>query len=213
MPQPHNVLRLNLLFLGLTAIFVGYFVVWLPGPGVGLQLIGIEVGEWIKFLGAGAGRNWFYWPPIVMGTVLALLAGMWPNDRIQTWLARGLAIALALLAFPAVAAIQLEPRSEWLARLVAIGWVFAVAGLGAIMSRRVGDARPLWMVMAIVALSGALLPTMQYFAVRPLVEAALHRSLGIGAGVWLNAGGSLLVLTVALLEFLAASQTKRTAAA
>lgn len=213
MPYTRNVLRLNLLFLGLTAIFLGYFVVWLPGPGVGLQLIGIEVGEWIKFLGVGASRNWFYLPPIVMGTVLALLAGMWPNGRIQTWLARGLAIALALLALPAVAAIQLEPRSEWLARLVAIGWVIGVAGLGSVISRRAGDARPLWMIIAIVALLGALLPTMQYLAVRPLVEAALHRSLEIGVGVWLNAGGSLLVLAVALLEFRAASQTKRTAAA
>lgn len=213
MPYTRNVLRLNLLFLGLTAVFLGYFVVWLPGPGVGLQLIGIEVGEWIKFLGVGASRNWFYLPPIVMGTVLALLAGMWPNGRIQTWLARGLAIALALLALPAVAAIQLEPRSEWLARLVAIGWVIGVAGLGSVISRRAGDARPLWMIIAIVALLGALLPTMQYLAVRPLVEAALHRSLGIGVGVWLNAGGSLLVLAVALLEFRAASQTKRTAAA
>ncbi|MBP6015940.1 MAG: hypothetical protein KA586_04410 [Candidatus Promineofilum sp.] len=208
-----NTYRLNLLFLGLTAIFVGYFVVWLPGPGAGLQLIGIEIGEWIKFLGVGAGRNWFYLPPIVIGTVVALLAAMWPNSRIQTWLARGLAIAAALLSFPAVAAIQLEPLSEWLARLLGIGWVIGIAGLGAIISRRSGDTRRLWMIVAIVALTGAFLPTIQYLAVRPLVEAALNRSLGIGAGVWLNAGGSVLVLVVALIEFRAASQTKRTAAA
>ena len=43
--------RLGLLALGLTAIFIGYFLVWLPGPGAGLSLIGVEVGEWIKFLG------------------------------------------------------------------------------------------------------------------------------------------------------------------
>ena len=213
MPQSRNIFRLNLLFLGLTAIFVGYFIVWLPGPGAGLQLIGIEIGEWIKFLGVGAGRNWFYLPPIVMGTIVALLAAMWPNTRIQTWLARGLAIAIALLAFPAVAAIQMEPRSEWLARLLGIGWVIGLAGLGAIMSRRAGDVRWLWLMVAITALVGALLPTMQYLTVRPLVEAALHRSLGIGPGVWLNAGGSLLVMAVALVEFRAASQTKRTAAA
>ncbi len=213
MPQSRNIFRLNLLFLGLTAIFVGYFIVWLPGPGAGLQLIGIEIGEWIKFLGVGAGRNWFYLPPIVMGTIVALLAAMWPNTRIQTWLARGLAIAIALLAFPAVAAIQMEPRSEWLARLLGIGWVIGLAGLGAIISRRAGDVRWLWLMVAITALVGALLPTMQYLAVRPLVEAALHRSLGIGPGVWLNAGGSLLVMAVALVEFRAASQTKRTAAA
>ena len=85
-------IRLNLLFLGLTAILAGYFMVWLPGPSAGLQLIGIEVGEWIKFLGIGAGRNWFYLPPIVIGLTLALLAATWPNGRIQTWMARGLAV-------------------------------------------------------------------------------------------------------------------------
>lgn len=213
MPHTHNVLRLNILFLGLTAIFVGYFVVWLPGPGAGLQLIGIEIGEWIKFLGVGARRNWFYLPPIVIGTVLALLAAMWPNSRIQTWLARGVAIVVALLAFPAVAAIQFEPRSEWLARLLAIGWVVGVAGLGGVISRYANETRWLWMMVAVVGLAGMLLPTMQYLAVRPLVEAALNRSLGIGVGVWLNAAGSLLVFSVALLEGLATSQIKRTAAA
>ena len=69
------------------------------------------------------------------------------------------------------------------------------------------------MMVAVVGLAGMLLPTMQYLAVRPLVEAALNRSLGIGVGVWLNAAGSLLVFSVALLEGLATSQIKRTAAA
>ena len=36
-----------------TVILVGYLVVWLPGPAAGLQFIGVELGEWIKFLGVG----------------------------------------------------------------------------------------------------------------------------------------------------------------
>lgn len=195
--------RLNLLFLGLTAIFVGYFLVWLPGPATGLQLIGIEIGEWIKFLGVGRGRDLFYLPPIVLGLTLALLAATWPNERPQTWLARLIAVGLALLAFPAVAVIQLEPRGEWLPRLAMIAVVAVVAGIGALVARRNPRSLWPWLLIAIVALVGAILPTLQYVVVRPVVEEALRRSIGFGPGLWLNLVGSLIVAAVALAEFMA----------
>jgi hypothetical protein len=190
--------RLDLLALGLTAIFIGYFLVWLPGPGVGLSLIGVEVGEWIKFLGVGPRRNWFYAPPIVLGLLLALWTAAWPNRRARTWLARGLAVAVALLAFPAVAAITSEPRSEWLLRLALIGAVAVVAALAALWSARGGPVAWAWAVMAAVAVVGAAGPTWQYLAVRPVVAAALRQPVGIGVGVWLNALGCLLVAAVCL---------------
>lgn len=193
--------RLNLLFVGLTAVLLGYFMVWLPGPAVGLQLIGIELGEWIKFLGVGGRRDWFYLPPIMIGLVLALLAATWPNGRPATWLARGLAVAVALLAFPAVAAIQLEPRGEWLPRLLGIGVVIVVAGLGAVVAARAPDSHWPWLLMGLVALMGLLLPTIQYLAVRPVAEAIMRRPLGVGPGVWLNGGGALLVAAAAFLEW------------
>lgn len=204
-------IRLNLLFVGLTAILAGYLMVWLPGPSAGLQLIGIEVGEWIKFLGIGAGRNWFYLPPIVIGLTLALLAATWPNGRIQTWMARGLAIAAAMLAIPALAAIQLEPPSEWLARLLAIALVGVVAFAGAIPSQRWRDSDWIWLLVVAVALAGAIVPTVQYLIVRPAAEASLLRPVGVGVGVWLNAIGSLLVAAVALAEISRKRQTKKTA--
>jgi hypothetical protein len=180
------------LALGLTAIFVAYFLVWLPGPGAGLSLIGLELGEWIKFLGVGAQRNWFYAPPIVLGLLIALWTATWPNRRAGTWLARGLAVAVALLAFPAVAAITSEPRSEWLLRLALIGVVAATAVVAALVARRPGAAWP-WALMAVVALVGAVGPTWAYLAVRPVVGAALRQPVGVGAGVVLNALGCLLV--------------------
>ncbi|MBK7179447.1 MAG: hypothetical protein IPH82_20095 [Chloroflexi bacterium] len=45
--NPH--LPAALIALGLTAVFVGYLAVWLPGPAVGLQFLGVELGEWVKF--------------------------------------------------------------------------------------------------------------------------------------------------------------------
>lgn len=199
--------RRDLLALGLTAIFIGYFLVWLPGPGVGLSLIGVELGEWIKFLGFGPRRDWFYAPPIVSGLLLALWTATWPNRR-RTWLARGLAVAVALLAFPAVAAVSSEPRSEWLLRLALIGVVGLVAVATALpVARRV--TRWAWAAMVAVALVGAVGPTWHYLAARSVVAAALRQPVGIGPGVWLNALGCLLVAGLCLVELSRAGQKER----
>ena len=192
--------RQNVLFLGLMAMFVGYFLTWLPGPAAGLQIIGLELGEWIKFLGVGVSRNWFYLPPIAMGAIVALLAAMWPNNQWRTWLARLLAIAIALLAFPAIAAIQMEPRSEWLARLAAIGIVVIMAIGGGLIQRDDKAIRWVWLAIVIIAFLGGVLPMGQYFLVRPVVEGMLKQSLGIGIGIWLNLVGALLIGMIALDE-------------
>lgn len=205
--------RRTLLLLGLTAIFIAYFLVWLPGPGVGLQLIGIEIGEWIKFLGVGARRNLFYLPPVVLGLCLALWAAGWPNGRPRTWLARALAVGVAVLALPAVAAIQLEPPGEWVWRLGMIALVAVVATGGALLARRAAPAW-LWLLLAGVAAAGAVLPTWAYLSVLPVVREIMRRPVGVGVGVWLNVVGALLVAAVALAEWSAARRaTQKSAAA
>ena len=181
-------------------MFVGYFLTWLAGPAEGVQIIGLEMGEWIKFLGVGVGRNWFYLPPIAIGAIVALLAAMWPNDDWRTWLARFLAIAIVLLAFPAIAAIQMEPRSEWLARLIAIGLVVIIAIGGSLIKHRDSATWWAWLTIAVFAFLGGLLPTTQYFLVRPVVEGILKQNLSIGIGIWLNLAGALLVGTMAIYE-------------
>jgi len=201
-------IRLDLLILGLTAMFLGYFAVWLPGPGVGLQLIGVEIGEWIKFLGVGPRRDLFYLPPVAIGLILALWTALWPNGRWHTWAARVLAAAVALLAFPAVAAIASEPRSQWLARLLLIGLVIAASGLSAGLATRPPDRR-VWLAVALVAVAGAALPAWQYLAVRPVVAEVMRQPIGIGPGVWLNGLGGGLVAAVAMSEYLAGQQKRR----
>lgn len=203
----HPATRRALLMGGLTAIFVGYFLVWLPGPGVGLQLIGLELGEWIKFLGVGSRRDLFYLPPIVLGLLLVLWTMTWPPGWGRVWLMRGLAVAVALLAFPAVAAITLEPPDQWLLRLALIGGVALAAGLSALLPPRF--ARWAWLLMAVVAVVGALAPTWQYLAVHPVVGDILRRPVGVGPGVWVNALGCGLVAAVAAVEFTLAGHTKR----
>ncbi|MFQ5397968.1 MAG: hypothetical protein ACE5E7_00035 [Anaerolineae bacterium] len=195
-------IRLSLLNLGMTAVFVGYLSVWLPGPGAGLSFLGVELGEWIKFLGVGQNRNLFYLPPITLGLTLAVFTMSWERGRWQNWAARGTAVAVSLLAFPAIEAIRFEPQSEWLLRLELIGVVAATAVLGGVTARpqsKWGQWLP-WVVMALLGVIGALWPTWIYMTIRPVVSQAVGQPIGIGLGVWLNGLGHLLIAAVSLWE-------------
>ncbi len=187
----------SLLLAGLTAVFIAYFLVWLPGPAVGLQFIGVEIGEWIKFLGVGLGRNWFYLPPITLGLMLVLLTLTWPPRRWQNWIMRGLALTVSLLSFPAIEAIRFEAASEWRLRLLLVGGVGVVAILTGLAERWTLPGWLPWLLLAVLGIVGAVFPFWFYLQVRPLVSQAVGLPVGIGPGVWLNGVGHLLVTAVA----------------
>lgn len=192
--------RQSLLFAGFTAVFVGYFAVWLPGPAAGLRFIGLEIGEWIKFLGAGTSRNWFYVPPITLGLMLAVLTAGWRNGRWQTWLMRVLAVAVSLLAFPAVEDITGQFWHEYMLRVYLIGLVILAAGVSSLLAWQRPLHRSVWWLLALTGLVGAIGPTWYYLVARPAVSTVLGMPVGIGSGVWLNGAGHLLVTAVALLR-------------
>lgn len=193
--------------LGYTVILLGYLVAWLPNEAAGLSFLGLELGEWVKFLPqvrsgeVAADRNLFYLPPITLGLMLALWTMGWPNSRWQTWAMRGLAVLVAMLSFPAIEAVLEESPDQWLLRLVMILLVVTVALLMAFLprrSRRQGQAIQ-WGIMLVLALVGLTLPTWAYLAVRPAVTQVLAQEVGVGSGVWLNAIGHILVAAVALM--------------
>lgn len=187
--------RETLLPLGWTAILVGYLSVWLPGPSAGLQFIGVEIGEWVKFLPevqAGnvfPGRDAFYLPPITLALLMIIYSAKWPTKRWQTWAFRGLAILVSLLAFPSIDAIRREPSSEWALRL---GLIALVALLSVAMIW-LGQRFPRKWGMILVALVGLAIPSWAYLAVRPGVADLIQTPIGIGLGVWLNLLGHLLI--------------------
>lgn len=195
-------MRQRLFLLALTAILVAFFLVWLPYPAAGLSYIGLEMGEQAKFLPqvrsgeVAPDRSLFYLPPITLALLLLVLTTFWSRERWQTWAARAIAVALSLLAFPALEALGDPDPSEWLWRLLFIALVAVVAALTPWLSRRPAWLR--WAGAALVALAGALLPAWAYLAVRPLYAALLHEEIGVGPGVWLNLAGHLLALAVAL---------------
>ena len=190
----------TLLMLSFTAIFIGYLTVWLPGPGAGLSFLGIEMGEWFKFLGLGARRDLFYLPPITLSLMLAIWTITWTRQGWQAWLMRIIAVLISLLAFPAIEAIRFEAVSEWRPRLLLIGGVALVAVLSGLAERWTPPNWLSWLVLAIVGVVGAVFPFWVYLQVRPLVTLAVGLPVGIGPGVWLNGIGHLGVTAVSILR-------------
>jgi hypothetical protein len=191
-----------LLWAAFTLMLVGYLMVWLPQPVVGLSLIGLEMGEWVKFLpevqaGTLPDRNLFYLPPVLLGLMLAVWTVGWPNGRWQTWVMRGLAVLVSLLAFPAVEAIRFEPSDQWLLRIGLIGLVGVTAVLSSFM-----DRLPQWTLSALLlifALLSLILPTWAYLMMRPIIADLLRTEVGFGPGLLLHIVGNLLVVVTSVM--------------
>lgn len=191
----------TVLFAALTLVLVGFFMTWLDHGAAGLSFIGLEMGEQAKFLPqvrSGEiipGRSLFYLPPITVALILALITVYWPQGRWQTWVVRFLAIGLSLLAFPAYEALGTE-RAEWLWRVLMIGLVVVVVAVTPLLRKM--SAPMLWLLVALIALCGAFLPTWVFFEVRAAFSMLLREPVGIGCGVWANLIGHLLIAAIAL---------------
>jgi len=197
----------TLLLLGFTAIFTGYLSVWLPGPGAGLSFLGIEMGEWFKFLGLGARRDLFYLPPVTLALMLIVWTMTWPSKGWRAWEVRALAVLISLLAFPAVEDITGSVREQYILRVILIGIVVLTALLSGFWRLSTKQKRLPWILLAALGIVGALLPTWIYSVVRPFVSHIMGVSIGIGLGVWLSGVGHLLVTAVSLMQFTIARST------
>lgn len=189
-----------LLWLGSTFILAGYLMVWLPQPVVGLSLIGLEMGEWVKFLpqvqaGTLPNRNLFYLPPVLLGLMLAVWTAGWPNGRWQSWAMRGLAVLVSLLAFPSIEAIRFEPSSEWLLRLVLIGLVGLTAVLSSFLERLPQILPPV--LILFFALLNLILPLWAYLSMRPVIADLFQTAVGFGPGLLLHVVGTMLGVAAA----------------
>ena len=187
----------NLLVLGFTAVFIAYLMVWLPGPAAGLSFMGVEMGEWIKFMGMGVRRNWFYLPPITLGVMLAVWTVGWENGRWQSWVMRGVAVGVSLLSFPAFEDLRGQVSHEYLPRVEAIVLVVVVVVLSGVLGRWSLVVRWKWLVVVALGFLGMVMPTVVYGEVRTAISDVLGLPIGYGLGVWLNGMGHGLVTAVA----------------
>lgn len=206
----------TLLILAFTAIFIGYLTVWLPGPGAGLSFLGIEMGEWFKFLGLGGRRDLFYLPPITLSLMLAIWTVTWSRQGWRAWLIRGFAVLISLLAFPAIEDITGPVREQYTLRVWLIALVVVVALLSGFWHPAGKRQRLPWILLALLGLIGLALPTWMYMQVRPFASQIMGVPIGTGLGVLLNGLGHLLVMIVSLLQiraikrYLPAGQRQKT---
>jgi hypothetical protein len=191
--------------LGFTMILLGYFLVWLPQPVAGLSFIGLEMGEWVKFIPevrsgeVFPSRNFFYLPPILLGSMIAIWTAGWPNNRGQTWLARVLAVAVGFLALPAIESFSEESPGQWLPRVAMSGFVIIVVLVATYYSsRETMPATIPWLYFIILGMLGAILPVWTYLAIKPFVEILMGAGVGIGPGIWLNLLGNILLILLGI---------------
>ncbi|MBK7179448.1 MAG: hypothetical protein IPH82_20100 [Chloroflexi bacterium] len=155
-----------------------------------------------QILGVGQNRDLFYLPPITLGLMLAVWTMVWPNGRWQTWVARGLAVVVSLLAFPALEDLLGASREQYTGRIYLIGLVLAAALLSGLVGTKLAARRPWlpWLLLALVGLLGAAAPTWMYWQVAPYVGQVIGLPVGVGWGVWFNVAGHGLVTAVALWQ-------------
>lgn len=198
--------RRQIIILAFAIILAGYFLKWLPHPTAGLSFIGIDIGEWVKFLPEvragelGITRNAFYLPPITLSLMMVGWSLQWPARRWQNWAFNILALLISMLSLPSIEAVVGEPTSEWLARILLVSLVvLAVAAsyFSKFFSRKV-LTKVQWFSFLALGLIGAIFPTVTYLMIREPVSNLLRESIGIGPGVWLNAVGHLLLVAISL---------------
>ena len=188
---------------GITAVFLGYLSVWIPGPAAGLQFIGVEVGEWLKFLGVGPIRNVFYLPPVTLGSIMVLFSTGWSSRRWQSWLWRWLGVAIALLAFPALEDLMGTNQAEYLTRIWWITAVIIIAVIVTLLSYQPTKSRlsiTAYLLGAAGGIVGALFPMWLYHDIQPTLSLIMGEPIGVGLGLWLNGVGHLALTVVALYK-------------
>jgi hypothetical protein len=203
----------TLLITGFTAVFVGYLSVWLRGPGAGLSFLGVEMGEWFKFLGVGPSRDLFYLPPIILGTMMAIWTMTWPVQEggssvdWRAWAVRALAVLVSLLAFPAIEDISGAAREEYLLRVFLIGIVVIITLISGFWHPGGAWRRLPWMLLFLLGAAGAALPAWLFLQVHSLLSGLLGVSVSAGIGFWLNLVGNVLAAAASLLQIPANSVT------
>jgi hypothetical protein len=203
----------TLLISGFTAVFVGYLSTWLRGPGAGLSFLGVEMGEWFKFMGLGPRRDLFYLPPIILGSMMAIWTMTWPVQEKgssfdwRAWAVRAVAVLVSLLAFPAIEDISGPVREEYLLRVFLIGIVVIVSLISGFWHPRGVWRRVPWMLLLFLGAAGAALPAWLFLQVHSFLSDLLGVPVSAGIGFWLNLLGNVLVGAASLLQLSANSVT------
>ena len=195
-----------LLPAALIVTLAGYFGPWVGHKVAGLVIMGLDLGEYVKFLTpvrAGQIALWregFYLPLVVASLAASLFA--FRRELRYPWVVRGLLLAVAV-----VAALNLLPPAWTPQRMLtpefrqqAIALAFCLAAMAFSPLLALLPRRLVAVVVTAGAVVAAFVPARQFLAVLPTIAELYHQPLTPGWGLWLCAGG-LLALAGAALWF------------
>jgi hypothetical protein len=195
-----------LLPVGGVVALAGYFGPWVEHPVAGLVVMGLDLGEYVKFLPAvRAGqltlwREAFYWPLAAVSLVYALIVFR-ADLGYRWWLRAGLvavALAAALNMLPPAWTPQRLLTPEFQQQTATMAVCLAAVLFSpflALLPRRLTAV-----LIALLALAGAAVPVWQFARVLPEIAPLYGHTLAPGWGVYgLAAGfGAVVAGTVAL---------------
>lgn len=177
----------------------GFFGPWVNHRVAGLVILGLDLGEYVKFLPPvrsgelALWREGFYLPPVAVSLSLSLV--LFRRELRLHWAARTLLVAVAI-----VAALNLLPPAWTPQRMLTPEFRIQAAALGlcllavafspflALLPRTVTAAS-----IALLALA-SLLPLWQFARVLPAIAALYNHPLTPGWGVYVLALGLAVLL-------------------
>ena len=187
-------------FLGLALALVGYFGPWVPHESAALTVTGFELAHLTRLQGSPASitPELFLTPLVAAAILLGLLANQptnqLTNQPTNKQTNKLLTLAAALLALAVLPPYQFILDAQYRGQLaLAAGGLLLV--LLTLLARWL--PRRAWTVLvALVALAGAIPALWQFALLRPLVVALYDRPLGLGWGlVTCTAGFALLLIS------------------
>jgi hypothetical protein len=206
------ILRL-LLAAGALAAFFGYVGPWVDHRVAGLAILGLDLGEYVKFLplvragATGLWREGFYLPLVAVSLALSLC--IWrPEFRWRPawlgWLLLALgvcgAIAAALNLLPPAWTPSRMLTPEFRQQSLAIGLCLAAVAFGpflALLPRLVTG-----LAVLLLSAAAAVVPVLQFLRVLPEIGGLYNDTLVPGWGMYLMLGGLVLLMVMGgLLAF------------
>lgn len=192
-----------IVFSSLLAL-VGYFGPWVNHRVAGLVIVGLDLGEYVKFLvpvrsgQIAVWREGFYLPLVAVSFALSLTAY---RDRLAYWWP----VRSAMLLVAAVAALNMLPpawspsllmTAEFRLQTMAIGACLAVMLISpfmALLSRWIPAA-----IVAVLSLVAIWFPMRDFWRVLPSIRALYRQPIELGWGIYVMVLG-LIILSGAVL--------------
>lgn len=200
-PRPR--LRWWPVLAALAVALIGYFGSWVWHRAVGLNVTGVDLAEYVKFLPAyRAGqlrllRESFYMPLAAGSLICGLIASRRVLPLWLRWVAALLAIPLALAMLPPAWSPGLLIQPEFRLQTVVLAGCIA-ALLLILVTRYFPDAIVLFMI-ALLSLAAAIWPASGFLSMLPHIEALYKQPVHPGWGFWLSTTGFLLTALFAIV--------------